>query len=191
MFINTDRFLTATFLLISNESTVSGGRMTCVYLTRSYNDAEPTFYTCQPVNTQTIFNGSRISIGCVDGQHAFGKYNDDVKAIYFGSVPNLGFFPQNINKIFKNLNLIIIYNSPMIEITKDDLKPFKNLKYFYLMATGVKIIQENLFLYNPDLLTVWLYNSQITHIHPNALVGLNSLYVLRLDLNSCRTSFGC
>lgn len=71
----------------------------------------------------------------------------------------------------------------MREITKDDLKPFPNLKYLYLDHNNIKVLEPNLFIHNPNLEIIWFRPNPIEHIDPNVFKSLSNLK--RLLLGSC------
>lgn len=175
--------------MISIEATVSGANLTCQYHTGLIEDADQAVYYCEAVN-QKIFDGTRLSIDSVNGVHTSGKTNDDVTAIVLTGISNLNFMPRNLEKIFKNLISIKFDGSMLIDISKDDLKPFPNLKYFKADNSYLKVIEANLFQFNYELLVIWLRTTPITHIHPNAFDGLDKLRVLRMTgITNCPEYF--
>ncbi|KAL7013149.1 hypothetical protein ACKWTF_015220 [Chironomus riparius] len=63
------------------------------------------------------------------GQHKDGKSNDDVIFVKFNSC-TVTKVPQGLTKIFPNMIVLMITNSKLKNISKDDLIEYKNLKAF-------------------------------------------------------------
>ncbi|KAG5680510.1 hypothetical protein PVAND_010017 [Polypedilum vanderplanki] len=141
-------------------------------------------YQCV-VQNKEVFDGNRVTIEKAEGNHESGKSDDDVKFFYLTGA-NLKYFPRNLEYVFKNLELIYIYNSKLIEITSEDLKPFPKLKYFKLYENPIEVIRENLFINNPDLEVLYLLSNKINHIDPKALSHLNKLRAIDLNDNVCK-----
>jgi len=85
------------------------------------------------------------------------------------------FFPKGLDKIFKNLEMINIWNCQLKEIHQSDLKVFPNLVYFALSRNEIKWIEAGLFDFNPNLEYVGFHESSIIHIDPNVFDHLNEL----------------
>lgn len=164
-----------------HSSAVCGVRIECSYV-------ESELYGCGVQNVK-IFNGQRIKIDSAVGTHDDYKSNDDVEEIWIRSSPNLSLFPTNLEKVFKNLISISIYDSKLQQITQSDLKPFVNLKILQLHYNELKLLPENLFRFNPKLEEIYLNSNQISHIDPNVFDGLANLKKLNLDGNKCKVSF--
>ncbi|KAG5667766.1 hypothetical protein PVAND_015736 [Polypedilum vanderplanki] len=114
------------------------------------------------------------------------KTDDDVKFFDIENVDNLKYFPRNLGNVFKNLELIFILRSNLIEITSEDLKPFPKLKFLRLHGNSIEIIREDLFIHNPELEAFSLDDNKIIHIDPKTLSHLNKLRSVGLSDNICK-----
>jgi len=110
--------------------------------------------------------------------------NNDVNCFYADN-KNFQFFPKDLDKIFGNLERIIIANANIREVHQGDLKPFTNLVYLALHINEIEIIEEGLFNYNTDLILISLRNNKIKYIHSKVFDNLPHLDTLRLLDNQC------
>ncbi|KAG5680349.1 hypothetical protein PVAND_009859 [Polypedilum vanderplanki] len=156
----------------------------CYYQMWKYWEANGIEYQCKVQNNE-IFNENRVTIEKAEGEHKNGKSDDDVKFFVITGA-KLQFFPRNLENVFKNLELIFIWNSKLIEITSEDLKPFPKLKSFKLEENPIEVIREDLFINNPDLEVLYLENNKINHIDPKALSHLNKLRAIWFKNNLCK-----
>ncbi|KAG5679645.1 hypothetical protein PVAND_009202 [Polypedilum vanderplanki] len=141
-------------------------------------------YQCYVVNYQD-FNGSRVTIDKAVGNHTDGMTDDDVK-FFTIQFTNLKYFPRNLENVFKNLELIFIYDSKLVEITSEDLRPFPKLKYFFLEGNPIEVIKEDLFIHNPELEVLYFAYTKISHIDLNALSHLDKLRAFRFHNKVCK-----
>lgn len=103
---------------------------------------------------------------------------------------NILYFPKNLEKFFKHLEMIDINSGPLKEIHQSDLKPFSKLKCLELYHNDIEILESGLFDFNPDLEMIWLSSNKIFHIEPeifNHLIG--KLRYFSLDQNECISGF--
>ncbi|KAG5679608.1 hypothetical protein PVAND_009168 [Polypedilum vanderplanki] len=155
----------------------------CNYSMSAYWSIKERDYKCKVQNIDD-FTGNRVTIEKAEGNHTIGKSNDDVKFFTITSA-NLTYFPKNIENVFKNLELIAIWDSNLIELTSEDLRPFAKLKDFYLQGNPIEVIREDLFVHNPNIEVLILENNKISHIDSKALSYLNNLEVIDLKNNVC------
>ncbi|KAG5679119.1 hypothetical protein PVAND_008711 [Polypedilum vanderplanki] len=170
------------FLTILKFSSVASVTIECNY-TMDYDE----FYPCKVQNID-IFNGDRLFIEKAVGKHDKRKTDDDVEALWIDDA-NTKFFPRNINNVFKNLVLISIRNSSLIEITSDDLKVFPQLKTLILFKNQIEVIREDTFKFNPNLEHIYLNYNKISHIEPKSFSGLENLNFLLLNGNVCKFGY--
>ncbi|KAG5680351.1 hypothetical protein PVAND_009861 [Polypedilum vanderplanki] len=110
--------LTILFYYISIFSIGSSVMIKCKYYMNKYWQTNVKQYECGVLNKE-VFTGNRVRIEEAEGNHQSGKSNDDVKHFYI-QYANMKFFPRNLENLFKNLELIFIYYSKLIEITSED-----------------------------------------------------------------------
>ncbi|KAG5679609.1 hypothetical protein PVAND_009169 [Polypedilum vanderplanki] len=141
-------------------------------------------YQCY-IEGRELFGEDRVFIEKAEGDHEDGKTNDDVKYLDIYNT-NLKYFPRNLENIFKNLELIFIWDSKLIELTSEDLRPFTKLKYFKIEGNPIEIISEDLFIHNPNIEILDIYYNKISHIDRKALSHLNKMRYFRFDGNVCK-----
>ncbi|KAG5679607.1 hypothetical protein PVAND_009167 [Polypedilum vanderplanki] len=154
------------------------------YLDHGYWPAHNREYQCHVLSIE-VFTEDRVNIEKAEGNHRSEKSDDDVKTFTIIR-SNLTYFPRNVENIFKNLERFHIYDSNLIEITSEDLRPFPKLKSFYLDGNPIEIIRESLFVHNSELEILYLVNNKINHIDPNALNHLNKLNAIWFNKNTCK-----
>lgn len=142
------------------------------YLIHSKNLDE---YTCDVQNENLITSKDDRTITSIVGQNKKGFTDSDV--LRFTSIhKTVNYFPKDITKFYKNIQIVEIYSGDLKEITKDDLKPFgENLKVLTLLYNHIEVIESNLFQFNPNLKDVNLGNNRIRHIESGGLNGLQKL----------------
>ncbi|KAG5667610.1 hypothetical protein PVAND_015585 [Polypedilum vanderplanki] len=137
------------------------------------------------VQNNGIFGNFQTEIDEIEFIHFSNKTNEQVKNLYIRKIPNVTFIPKYIDKFFEHLERIEITHSNLIEISKDDLKPFPKLKYLFLNDNDLKIIEEHLFEFNEHLEIIFLNNNKISHIAPFVFSNLKNLSLLNLSNNIC------
>jgi hypothetical protein len=143
-------------------------------------------YTCY-VEDNGIFDGSRITIDKIEGEHKDGKTNADVQGIFINNkIQNLNYFPQDLDKSFPNLIAIIIKNAQLKEIKQADIMNFPSLIRLILSFNDIKTIEKDLFKYNPQLQYIDLENNEISHIDYEVFNNLTQLETLWLHGNKCK-----
>ncbi|XP_070505189.1 uncharacterized protein [Chironomus tepperi] len=156
----------------------------CSYSSTSWTTLG-SIYTCEVHNSATITSLDAAQIDSVSGTHQLGHNNDIVEAFSILYKGLIHYFPRNLNKIFKNLKAIQIYDAGLKEIRQGDLKYFPNLMILYLDHNNLGILEKDLFSFNPNLEVMSLYGNRITHIDPNVFDRLTKLKSLNLEFNTC------
>ncbi|CAG9810034.1 unnamed protein product [Chironomus riparius] len=141
------------------------------------------FYSCNIENL--VFNPDENSPANFIGEHTNSSLsNDDVKAVKT-DFHRMIYFPQSINDTFKNLEVIYLNDGFLSKITQRDLQPFPKLKMLDLFENQLEVLEENLFKYNLELISVWLSNNRIYEIHAEVFDHLVYLRFLHLSGNAC------
>jgi len=97
------------------------------------------------------------------------------------------YLPSGMDKIFKHLEGIAIEACRLQKITKLDLQPFPNLKELRITKNyQLNTLEENLFMYNEQLLLIDFSNNDLQHIHCQILVPLVNLEYAYLNSNKPR-----
>ncbi|CAG9811098.1 unnamed protein product [Chironomus riparius] len=116
--------------------------------------------------------------------HSNGLTINDVNCFY-SIEKNFQFFPKDLDKIFNNLEGIVIANAHIKEVHQNDLKPFTKLVHLGLHVNEIEIIDEDLFKFNPNLKMISLRDNKIKQIHSKVFDNLPHLVKLRLLGNQC------
>jgi hypothetical protein len=90
-----------------------------------------------------------------------------------------------LEKIYKNLNGIILYTEPINFVQQSDLRPYTKLVFLQIADTKIEIIEDGLFDFNPQLKYLALNENKIFHIGLKVFDHLNNLQSLYLDKNIC------
>jgi len=139
---------------------------------------------CELNNNPNIITEESAEIIRISGTHKSVETNNHVLG-FSAQSKTIQFCPKGLEKIFKNIKVINIYNCQLKEILQSDLKVFLNLVYFYLFNNEIEVIEEGLFDFNPNLELIWLYESKIIHIDPNVFDHLTKLRYLYLSFVPC------
>lgn len=140
-------------------------------------------YYCDVQDTSEI-NSYGADIDEIDGIHHPFKSIRDVKG-FFILHKTVEYFPKGIDKFFNNLLGISIRAAHLREIHQHDLKPFSKLQYLNFQYNKIKVIEADLFKFNPDLELIRLSHNSIANIDPYVFNGLDDLNTLALAENAC------
>lgn len=144
-------------------------------------------YGCEVISLEIQSNDNRI-IDEVTGDQLNNKSTSQVT--YFASQhKTVKFFPVNLELFFASLETISIYNASLMEIDKNDLKPFGSLKKLMLYHNLIEIIEADLFEFTPNLILLCLQFNKIKTVESGAFGGLNNLVLLHFH-NPCFSGDG-
>lgn len=146
-------------------------------------------YSCQVRNTLAITSQENAMVTSISGSHMRGKSNDDVLGFWI-TAESLHFFPQGLEKKFKNLQAISVYTSHLKQITQADLQVFPNLAYFESYANDIKELDQGLFDYNPNMKYISFASNGIAKVYPYTFDHLDDLIYLHLQSNICINTQG-
>jgi hypothetical protein len=180
------KFSVATLILFYIAATVDAVTVRCIFGSSDWGNVG-TFYGCLVQNHED-FTASLVSIDDAVGTHTGDKENDYVTEFQLGSAPNLVHFPKDIDKVFPDLEAIVIHGTELQAITQDDLKVFPRLKFVYFAHNQLKVITADTFRFNTKLERIDLFDNLIFHIEPHTFDGLRRLTTLDLHGNddNCR-----
>ncbi|KAL7013012.1 hypothetical protein ACKWTF_015150 [Chironomus riparius] len=162
---------------------ISSTNIDCTYQIYTFFVIGPTYY-CKVSSNLNITSPELAAIDSASDNHTASKFNDDVFG-FWAENKTINFFPQNLDKIFKNLKLIVIMHGKINEIHQDDLKPFPQLEYLNLHNNTIEVLEEGLFDFNPNLAFISFANNKLYKIHPEVFDKLTKLSFLFLDANKC------
>ena len=93
--------------------------------------------------------------------------------------------PTKLGDILKNLVMVTIKYGRLKEIHKSDLKQFPNLRYLDLDCNDIEALEEDLFMFNPELTRIWLDDNKIVSIGQKTFENLKNLEDFDLSGNAC------
>jgi len=131
----------------------------------------------------SIETASQKCVQDVSGQHLNGYSNENVKSLGISRARTI-YMPRGLENFFKNLISIDIYKVGLSEVHREDLKPYKNLKFLSFADNKLKHLEEDLFMYNPNLEVILLYRNQISSVGP-VFNNLNKVRSINFDGNEC------
>lgn len=132
----------------------------------------------------TIIPGSSVSsVVHINGSEVRNLLEIEGFQTYRGMVK---FIPTGIMRKFTNLKVLVIYETGLLSVTKDNLREFgSSLEKLSLSKNKLIFIDADLFVFNPNLKDIWITNNPIRHIEPGFFANLKNLeYVNFLTLGS-------
>ena len=109
----------------------------------------------------------------------------DFKSFYIYQSPLCFFLPTGIADKFANLEVLVVAHTGLRSITKDDLKPFANLRGLYIDYSKITSIHGDLFIYNKNLEELSLQQDGIKYVEPDSFKSLRKLKSFAFDNNDC------
>ncbi|KAL7041123.1 hypothetical protein ACKWTF_000657 [Chironomus riparius] len=137
-----------------------------------YKFGEP--YQCKAGTTRNITTYEEALITSITGTHIDLKTNEDVTGFY-SNYKIIQYFPRDLEKFFKNLELIYIEFAGLKEIHQADLKPFQKLIYLSLGYNSIKVLESGVFDANPNLEILSFVANDLVHIEPDVFDNLPKL----------------
>ncbi|KAL7013631.1 hypothetical protein ACKWTF_015497 [Chironomus riparius] len=144
-------------------------------------------YQCEVENDSNIETKESATITAFKGLHR--NFNSDVTVFGIRAEgKTFKYFPQSMEKIFKNLKVIDFYRVGMVEIHESDLKPFPDLVVLYLGHNRIETLESGLFDHNPKLQVIAFPYNGIKHIYGNIFDNLHQLSRFWFKGNDCINS---
>jgi hypothetical protein len=148
-----------------------------------------TIYECY-IENDLFITHPQMPISDASGNHLSWKNNLKVAGFYARSA-EVSYFPNNLEKIFPNLQLIAIAMCGLRVIRQQNLRPFDQLKYLCLFDNEIEVIEKHLFAHNLMLEAIDLRENRIMKININVfdyLINLQILYLSDAFNSSCVTT---
>ncbi|KAG5666760.1 hypothetical protein PVAND_014770 [Polypedilum vanderplanki] len=159
--------------------------ITCEYTPNFNQSTNTTTFYCFTKNVSITEKETNV-VKIIELQNSTTKSFSSSKVTLFSINSQIvKYFPQNIDKIFKNLQTLTIRNCELKEISQKDLKNFKNLKFLQLARNKIVKIEKNLFKFNPKLELIDLFKNQLKVIDADTFDDLKNLNTLFLVDNKC------
>ncbi|KAL7011916.1 hypothetical protein ACKWTF_014511 [Chironomus riparius] len=156
----------------------------CQYVTGEWGTLTNIYY-CNAVNALNATSLDEVKVNSISGMHSAGYDSDNVEYLNVYNKGKMSFFPNGLNKFFKNLKGVCVGKMGLQEIHQSDLKDFPELVDLRLYDNQLEIIEEDLFKFNPKLDSIFLNSNKISQIDPNVFDNLPKLSSLYLDSNAC------
>ncbi|XP_070504909.1 uncharacterized protein [Chironomus tepperi] len=141
-------------------------------------------YQCEVDHDPEILTKESSTITEITGFHTYSRTDQSVLGIR-AAHKTIKYFPQGMEKIFANLNLIDFYGVGLLEVHQDDLKAFPDLVVLYLGHNEIESLESGLFDYNPKLQVIAFPYNGIKEIHPDIFDNLNVLIRFWFKGNNC------
>jgi hypothetical protein len=141
-------------------------------------------YECE---SQTENTGNSTIIEEVHGTHLSGKGNADVES-FFEHGMKLTSFPTNLASFFLKLKAILI-TAPILKLSSNDLKPFRDLVRFETYNGKFTSIDGDLFQHTRKLKYINFRVPELKNVGANLLTGLNDLVFVWFEGSGCIGTF--
>ncbi|KAG5670625.1 hypothetical protein PVAND_000873 [Polypedilum vanderplanki] len=135
-------------------------------------------YVCI-IKDQILIESKRI---VVKGKHLVGKSNKDVTAVSLNGC-KLWEFPQGLNKMFRNMQAIHIFQTNLSRISREDLEEYKTLIHLHIGYNEILFLQEDLLTDMKSLQFFSVYEKNLLVIQPNIFNDLKRLKYI--DFRQC------
>lgn len=175
------RWLVTSSIFITSSLSIE---IKCSFKTSNWIPEIPSFYECE-ATTSVINTVSDANITGINGVHLPGRGNDDLSSIYMYRSKPIRHFPQNLEKFFKNLQIIAIVMVNLQAVRQSDLKVFPRLRVLYLDSNEIEVLEKDLLAFNKRLEFVNFSNNRIMHVDVSVFRGLNILKTLWFENNEC------
>lgn len=116
------------------------------------------------------------------GSHEENKTDDDVLGIRFDDCA-MDFVPSGFCQIYKNLTILLVFNSDIRKLTMDDFEGCGQLKEIWFNGIKVEYLPGNLLNHMPDLEIVSIQSSMVKYIDTEILDDLPKLKVAKFNKN--------
>ncbi|KAL7040080.1 hypothetical protein ACKWTF_000256 [Chironomus riparius] len=125
-----------------------------------------------------------VNISLATGTHQNGKTNNHVN-LFFAERKGIDYFPQGLDKIFPNLNAIVVKKNKMKEIRASDLRSYWKLIYLSLSSNLIEVLEDGTFDHNTELKYLLFASDKLIHVGLNVFNNLIKLNCISLIENIC------
>jgi len=153
----------------------------CGFKTETY-DYIGKIYQCEP--SDFVVTSRNDEIHEVVGTHLSDYEVSDVRGLFVNE-ETCNYLPVGLNKFFKELEVLRIHNSELLELRKVDLQSMPKLKWLQMFKNKLEILGKNLFAKNPLLVYIDFDCNNLKHIDADILSSLASLQSAEFKHNQC------
>jgi len=152
-------------------------RLDCHFVNNEFPAVIPGGTTCIARNVRVVTQFERVD-GLVRG------HTNPILAVFFRGL-TLNYLPSGMDEVLLDLLVISVFNSNLLQITKNDLKPFPKLEGLWLNGNKISVIERDLFKYNPELILVSFHQNRLLHIDGNVFDSLTKMRYGYFVGNAC------
>lgn len=124
-------------------------------------------YTCFVNNS--VLTEKRLEIFEIEGQHIENKTNKDVHAIHFSNTSTVSYLPKGLTILFPNLKAIMLRQTGLKGISRDDLVGLENLQALLIQDNNISSLPDDLFKGMEKLVRISLRNNKIVQVSSKLL----------------------
>ena len=111
--------------------------------------------------------------------------NDQVTGFYTLNT-RFHYLSKHAEKFFKNLRVLAVEDSRMIELRRDDLMPFPNIEYLFFSGNMIEVLEKDLLVGNPRVKGFAMERNHLRFIHSKVFDGVSrNLSFLMMDKAGC------
>ncbi|KAG5667640.1 hypothetical protein PVAND_015614 [Polypedilum vanderplanki] len=145
----------------------------------TYNEVVLTFYSCI-VPTTFIISQPKVKISSINDE----SNKNLVKAIQAND-GTIKYFSNSFGDFFPNVIYISVINSKLLEIRRENLEKFEQLKVIYLCNNQLEFLERDLFVKNKLLSFVYLNDNNFKFVDSATFNGLFYLEYLSMENAGC------
>lgn len=165
-------------LMISSTSSVI---FDCDFDSKAYGSIGVSYVCTAAVS----ISGDATTLTGVRGTHMGAKKDEDVRVLYATGQQAISQFPNDLEKFFPNLAIILMWRGNLTSITADVLKPFPNLLEISLHTNQFTTLDGNLFQNTKKLRYINFGDNQLIKVGPGLLANLVDLRFAYFHSNPC------
>lgn len=153
-------------------------RIDCEYFADTFAISECATSNMKVLNrNETVSSISGTLLGVVD----YAK----IKSMRIEQSPHLEYFPTGLEKFFPNLEKLVITETGLKILEKEDLEVFPALKTLLINNNQLQRLNSNIFESNSDLENINLSDNKLDHVGADALKSLTKLKHVEMFNNVC------
>ncbi|CAG9810977.1 unnamed protein product [Chironomus riparius] len=174
-------FITSCLFIISPSSAYT---VQCSFRTQGFHWITDQFYICRDEKSIVYTREDRY-VDDVSGTHLTGMTNDQVTGFYTLNT-RFHYVPKHAEKFFKNLRVLAVEDSRLIELRREDLMPYPNVEYLYFSGNLIEVLEKDLLIGNPRIKGIAMERNHFRFIHSKIFDGITrNLSFLMMDNAGC------
>lgn len=138
-----------------------------------------TFYTCQ-ITKEEI---PQRQITKINGTHKPNNNMESVIGVRFDDC-KMTSIPTGFSKLFKNMKILLIFNSEITKVTKEDFADFPAITQLWIANCNIEYLPGNLLELMPKLEVFSVQTCKVKYIDPEIFDNHPHLKVIKLNGNA-------